>query len=401
MKKTTKLVGFVAAAALLAATPAFADDLKIGVLLGFTGPLEAMSPPMEASVKLALSEINADGGVNGQQVGEVSADDGCSNTDLAVASADKLINTDKVSAIIGGLCSGVTIAAANSVAIPAGVLMLSPSATSPAVTTMVDKDLVFRTATSDAYNGQVLAKILWTKGLKDIGITYVNTDYGKGLAQSIADAFTADGGKVTANIAHEEGKADYRAELGQLAAAGSKNLVVVAYAQGSGHTILQQAIESGDFTTYAGGDGVVDNSLFAGIDPKALEGMTAMKPGSPASPGIAAFEALAKAANLDPTSTYVPQSYDAAFLLAAALEKTGGKKEGLSQALRDVATAPGEVVLPGEWKKAAELIKAGKDIDYQGASGPVEFDPAGDVAGVVIEMTAKDGKWVEVGPANP
>jgi len=126
-----------------------------------------------------------------------------------------------------------------------------------------------------------------------------------------------------------------------------------------------------------------------------------MKPGSPASPGIAAFEALAKAANLDPTSTYVPQSYDAAFLLAAALEKTGGKKEGLSQALRDVATAPGEVVLPGEWKKAAELIKAGKDIDYQGASGPVEFDPAGDVAGVVIEMTAKDGKWVEVGPANP
>jgi branched-chain amino acid transport system substrate-binding protein len=401
MKKTQKLVGFIAAAALLAAAPAFADDLKLGVLLGFTGPLEAMSPPMEAGVKLALSEVNAAGGVAGQQLGEVAADDTCATADTAVASADKLVNTEKVAGIVGGLCSGVTIAAANSVAIPAGVVMISPSATSPAVTTIDDKDLVFRTATSDAYNGQVLAKLLWTKGLKDIGITYVNTDYGKGLANSIADAFTADGGKVTANIAHEEGKADYRAELGQLAAAGSKNLVVVAYAQGSGHTILQQAIESGDFTTYAGGDGVVDNSLFAGIDPKALEGMVAMKPGSPASPGIAAFEALAKAGNVDPTSTYVPQSYDAAFIFALALQKTGGKKDGLSQAIRDVASAPGDVILPGEWQKAVDDLKAGKDINYEGASGPVEFDKAGDVAGVVIEMTAKNGAWVEVGPANP
>jgi branched-chain amino acid transport system substrate-binding protein len=401
MKKTTKLVGFVAAAALLAASPAFADDLKLGVLLGFTGPLEAMSPPMEAGAKLAISEVNAAGGVAGQQLGEDAADDTCTTADTAVASADKLINTDKVVAIVGGLCSGVTIAAANSVAIPAGVVMISPSATSPAVTTLDDKDLVFRTAPSDAYNGQVLAKLLWTKGIKDIGITYVNTDYGKGLANSIADAFTADGGKVTANIAHEEGKADYRAELGQLAASGTKNLVAVAYAQGSGHTILQQAIESGDFTTYAGGDGVVDNSLFAGIDTKALEGMVAMKPGSPASPGIAAFEALAKAGNVDPTSTYVPQAYDAAFILALALEKTGGKKDGLSQAVRDVSTAPGDVILPGEWAKAVADIKAGKDINYEGASGPAEFDKAGDVSGVVIEMTAKDGKWVEVGPAAP
>ena len=401
MNKLTKLVGFAAAAALLAAAPAFADDIKIGVLLGFTGPLEAMSPPMEAGAKLAFSEVNAAGGINGSNITEVTGDDTCTTADAAVTAADKLVNTDKVLAIVGGLCSGVTIAVANSVAIPAGVVMVSPSATSPAITTLDDKDLVFRTAPSDAYNGQVLAKILWNKGYKDIGITYVNTDYGKGLAGAISDAFTADGGKVTANIAHEEGKADYRAELGQIAASGTKNLVVVAYAQGSGHTILQQAIESGDFSTYSGGDGVVDNSLFAGIDPKALEGMIAMKPGSPDSPGIAAFAALAKAGNVDPTSTYVPQAYDAAFLLALALEKTGGKKDGLSQALRDVATAPGDVILPGEWAKAVADIKAGKDIDYQGASGPVEFDKAGDVAGVVIQMVAKNGAWSEVGPAAP
>src|SRR6185312_12924999 len=146
----------------------------------------------------------AAGGVAGQQLGEDAADDTCTTADTAVASADKLINTDKVVAIVGGLCSGVTIAAANSVAVPAGVVMISPSATSPAVTTLNDKDLVFRTAPSDAYQGEVLARLLIKKNIKDVAITYVNNDYGKGFADSLAAAFTAAGGKVAANVSHEE-----------------------------------------------------------------------------------------------------------------------------------------------------------------------------------------------------
>jgi branched-chain amino acid transport system substrate-binding protein len=298
------------------------------------------------------------------------------------------------------MCSGVTIAVANNVAIPSGTVMISPSATAPTVTTLDDKDLVFRVAPSDAYSGQVLAKLLWDKGIKDFGMTYLNTDYGKGLADSIAAAYTADGGKVDANIAHEDGKADYRAELGQIAASGAKTLVIIAYANGSGKTILQQAIESGDFTAYVGGDGMVDDSLLAGLDATAVEGMIAMRPGSPTSAGTDAFVALATAAGVKPDSTYAPQSYDAAFILALALQKTGGKKDGLSQAVRDVATAPGDVILPGEWQKAVDAIKAGTDVNYEGASGPVEFDAAGDVPGVVVEMTVKGGKFAEVGPAS-
>jgi branched-chain amino acid transport system substrate-binding protein len=174
--------------------------------------------------------------------------------------------------------------------------------------------------------------------------------------------------------------------------------VVIAYAQGSGKTILQQATESGDFTTYVGGDGMVNDELFSGLDTAALENMIAVRPGSPTSAGIDAFKALAAAGGVDVGSTYVPQSYDAAFLIAAALEKTGGKSEGIGQAVRDIANAPGEVVLPGEWAKAVELIKAGTDINYEGASGPVDFDANGDVPGVVIEMTVKGGKFQEVGP---
>jgi branched-chain amino acid transport system substrate-binding protein len=398
MKKSTTILGLSLAAVLLAAAPASAQDVKLGILLGFTGPLEAMSPPMAASANLAIANVNAAGGVGGQQVTVVSGDDGCITPEAAVAAADKLINTDKVSALLGAMCSGVTIATADGIAVPSGTVMISPSATAPTVSTLNDKDLVFRTTSSDSYNGAQLAKLLLAKGIKDIGITYVNTDYGKGLADAIAAAFEAGGGKVAANLAHEDGKADYRAELGQIAAAGTTTLVDIAYAQGSGKTILQQAIESGDFTTYVGGDGMVNDALFAGLDAAAVENMIAIRPGSPTSAGIDAFNALAKAGGVDVASTYVPQSYDAAFIIALALEKNGGKKEGLSQAVRDVSSAPGEVILPGEWAKAVELIKAGTDINYEGASGPVEFDANGDVPGVAIEMTVKGGKFQEVGP---
>ena len=274
----------------------------------------------------------------------------------------------------------------------------SPSGTAATITTLEDNDLVYRTSPSDAYNSEVFAKALVAKGVTELGLTYVNNDYGKGLADNFSAAYTAAGGTITANVAHEEGKAEYRAELGQIAASGTQNLLVLAYANGSGKTVLQQAVESGDFTAYFGADGMVDNVLLEGFPAGALDGMIAMRPSEPTGAGPDAFAAAAAAGGLTTGSTFQQQSYDALFLIALALEKNKGAKEGLAQALRDVANAPGEVVLPGEWSKAKELIAAGTDIDYQGASGPIEFDAAGDVAGSVVEMKVENGAFVEVGP---
>ncbi len=392
----TALLAAIAVGALSA--PAFADDLKLGILLGLTGPLESMSPPMVNSAKLALQEVNDQGGINGAKIDADVADDSCITAATATAAADKLVNTDKVVGIVGAMCSGVTIAVANTVAIPAGITMISPSATAPTLSTIDDKDLFFRTAPSDAYNGQALAYLLTQKGIKDIGITYINTDYGKGLAQSLADAFKADGGTVSANVAHEDGKADYRAELGQISATGTKALAIIAYANGSGHTILQQAVESGDFTTYIGGDGMTDDSLFQGIDTKAVEGFIGVHPGSASGPGPDAFVALATAGGVDPKATYTPESYDAAFVFALALAKNGGKTEGLPAAVRAVTSGSGETILPGEWKKAWADLSAGKDVNYDGATGNLDFDKNGDVSGLVAELTVKDGHFITVGP---
>jgi branched-chain amino acid transport system substrate-binding protein len=210
--------------------------------------------------------------------------------------------------------------------------------------------------------------------------------------------FAKDGGTVSADVSHEDGKADYRAELGQLASSGSQNLVIIAYVSGSGQTILRQAVESGNFTTYVGGDGMIGDDLLTGIDAAAVEGLIATRAGAPAGTATTTYVDLANAAGIEANATYAPQAYDAAFLLALAIEKNGSAdREGLSAALRDVASAPGEKILPGEWTKAVELIKAGTDIDYDGAGGPLDFDAAGDVDGIIVELAVEGGKFVEMG----
>jgi branched-chain amino acid transport system substrate-binding protein len=393
-KKTLTLA--VAATALSVAAPALAQDTgaTIGFIGGFTGPIESLTPPIFAGAQLVVKQINEQGGILGGELKLISADGACDAT-VAAAAADKLINTDNVTAIVGALCTGETIGAFNGSGLSGNVVFISPASSAPALTTLEDNDLVYRTTPSDALQGVKMAELLLAKGVKDIAITYVNNDYGKGFADALSTAYTAGGGTVAANVAHEEGKADYRAELGNLTA--SQNLVILAYANASGNTVLRQAVESGNFTTYVGGDGMVGDDLLAGIDASAVEGLIATRAGAPTGEAVDIYNAFT-GEGFTANATYAPQAYDAAFLLALAIEKNGStSREGLSAALRDVASAPGEKILPGEWKKAVELIKAGTDIDYEGAGGPLDFDAAGDVDGIIVELAVEGGKFVEKG----
>jgi branched-chain amino acid transport system substrate-binding protein len=398
MHNLKKILGLTVAAAVLgAAVPAFAEYVKLGILGDLTGPIESLAPPIVAGAQLAFDHVNAQGGIlNGGKIVSVTGDSAC-DPSVAGPAADKLVNTDQVTAIVGAFCTGATIGAATTAGIPGGVVMISPSASAPAVTTVEDNDLLYRTTPSDAFQGVKLADLLTQKGITEVALTYVNNDYGKGLADVFAARFAENGGTVTVNISHEDGKADYRAELGQLAGSGSQNLVVLAYISGSGLTILQQANESGNFTTFIGGDGMIGDAL-AGAN---VANFTATRAGAYAGESASIYTNLATEAEQDPAATYAPQAYDAGFLLALAVQKNGNAgREGLSAALREVATAPGEKILPGEWSKAVELIAAGTDIDYEGAGGPLEFDAAGDVEGIIVEVVWENGAFVEKGPVK-
>lgn len=395
-------INILAGAAVLAmALPAtgHADDVKIGILGGLTGPIESLVPPIIASSKLAGVHINEQGGIlGGQKIVTPVGDTTCADATAAANAADRLVNSENVLAISGALCSGATISAANNAAIPGNVVVISPASTSPAISEMDDNDLVYRVAPSDAYQGEVMARLLMSKGLDEIALAYVNNDYGKGLADAIEANFKIQGGTVAAKEAHEEGKADYRGEVGSLASSGAPTLVIVAYGDGSGQTLLRQAIEAGDFEQLVGAEGMLAVGIIENIEAADLEGMIVTKVGNPAVPGKDVFEPLAKAAGLDVSAPFVTQGYDSVFLLALAIEKNGkAERAGLSKALRAISSPPGETVFPGEWEKALHLLKDGQDINYEGASGSHDFDDKGDVPGAIIEMVIKGGKFVEVG----
>ncbi|MEC8539218.1 MAG: ABC transporter substrate-binding protein, partial [Pseudomonadota bacterium] len=187
-----------AMASALVATPALAADVKIGVLLGFTGPIESLTPDMASGAELAMKEATDSGAfMSGSSVTSVRGDSTCVDAAAATAAAERLITADGVSGIMGADCSGVTIATLQNVAMAKGVAMISPSATSPALSTLEDGGLFFRTAPSDARQGQVVAEMLMEKGIKSVAITYTNNDYGKGLADSIQMNYEKLGGGVT------------------------------------------------------------------------------------------------------------------------------------------------------------------------------------------------------------
>ena len=236
------------AATALFTTGAFAAEVKIGIILGFTGPIESITPAMADGAELAMAEVTKSGKLlGGLTVVTVRGDDLCIDSAAAIAVMERLVTSDKVAAIVGGDCSGVTGAMLQNVARPNGIVMISPSATSPALSDAEDYGLFFRTAPSDARQGQVVSDILNSRGFKSIAITYTNNDYGKGLADAIQASFEKDGGKVTINAAHEDGKADYYAEVGALASAGGEVLVVAGYLDQGGKGIIQASVDSGAF----------------------------------------------------------------------------------------------------------------------------------------------------------
>ncbi|SNX70494.1 amino acid/amide ABC transporter substrate-binding protein (HAAT family) [Cereibacter ovatus] len=370
-----------------------AEDVKIGIILGFTGPLESITPSMAAGAELAINEVNAAGTLlDGSKVTAVRGDSTCVDAAAATAAAERLVTSDKVVAIFGADCSGVTGAILQAVSRPNGIVQISPSSTSPALSTVEDDGLFFRTAPSDARQGEVIAEVLKDRAISSVAITFTNNDYGKGLAEAIQTAFEAAGGKVTISAAHEDGKADYSAEVAALAAAGGEVLVVAGYVDQGGKGVIQAAVDTGAFSTFLLPDGMYGESLVQAIG-SAIDGSFGTMPGT-YSDGAAKIVEMAKAAGFDGTSTYVGESYDAASLMLLAMQAAGSSASAdFKGKIEEVANAPGEKIYPGDLAKAIELIKAGTDIDYVGATN-VELIGPGESAGSFREYTIKDGQFV-------
>ena len=362
------------------------DPIKIGCLLGLTGGLAPYGPSIADGAQMAIDNINAAGGVLGRQLELLVRDSGTS-ADVGRDAASKLVEIDGVQAIVGALSSGVTVAV-SSVTIPAEVVLISPASTAPTVTALDDNDFVFRTVVADTVQGVVLGRLAVIQNYQNVSVVYVNNDYGKGLADMFKATFEALGGMVTAMVPLEELKPSYRGEV-DIAMIGDPDAIMMACYPVDGNKIIVEAVEVGYTGDFLLTDGMKGESVAPGIAcPSAEEGgVLEGSYGTVAARGFKAdqFEAEYTAGGYGPTTIpYHDKAYDAVMVIALAMVRSGETSgTAIRDNLRAVAGPPGEIVYYDEWEKAVALLQAGKEINYQGAAGLVDFKDTGDVDGAI------------------
>ena len=375
-----------------------AEEIKIGTLFPYTGGLAAYGPAIRNGAVLAVDLINQSGGVLGKQVKLAENRDTQTEATIAIDAAQKAVNIDKLPVIIGALSSGVTVPVATSVTIPKKVVLISPASTSPEITNIKDDGFLFRTVPSDALQCQVLAKVAKEQHFSTISIIYVNNTYGEGLSQAMQSSFEALGGKVLKTVAFSPGGASYRSEIQKAVKGDPDALLLIAYPE-NGVKILRQAIEFGLASKFLLTDGMKAPEVIKNVGAKYLNGTYGTAPAPLDSAIVKNFrEAYQQKFGEMPPKPYIDTCFDATILAALAIQKAGAANgTAIKDHIRDIANAPGEKVDFTQLTKAISLLKEGKEIDYEGASGSLTLDQHGDISSGSYGIWKIDnGKIVDV-----
>ena len=376
------------------------NPLIVGHLNTVTGSLSNFGPEQNNSVELAAHHVNQAGGVLGVQMIIVTGDT-ATNPAQGVIAARALVDVEGAVAIVGALASGVTLAVAQSVTVPKQRLLISPASTSPAITVLEDDDFLFRTTVSDAAQGVVLARLAREIGYETAGIMLINNAYGEGLADQFEETFVSLGGRVTGKVPHEDSQPTYTSELEKATEGDPDVLLAISY-PGQAEVYLRESLEGGYSDTFLFVDGTKSPEMMEVVGWDPLEGMLGTAQGSPDSPSLREFQgSYAAVHGSPPEHPFIAENYDAAVLIALAAAKAGTTTDSVAirDALRSIANPPGEAVGPGVEgiKKALMLIAEGKDINYEGAAGTVDFDENGDVTGYIEIWKVEGGQIKSTG----
>ena len=358
-----------------------ADDapaLKIGLLLNFSAESEAKARDRERAFDLAVKHINAAGGVLGRPVETVSRD---STQDPAVAAeeARRMIEDDGVHALVGPNTSANALAVVEQVTGPAGVPTISPSATSPMLTSAADDDFFFRTALSDSAQGPVLARVTRERGFTNVGLIYRDDAWGRGLYETFAAAWT---GTLQAVMLDAE-QTTYLSELRETASRGAQALVVITF-EAEAEVIIREAIQSELYGSFVLGDALKSPALLRAVGADLLAGTYGTAGAAEPETTIADAWDAAFAAEYGnpPEYAYVREIYDATVALALAAQAAGSVEGAtIRDQLRAVGSGPGEVVTAGAEGVAAALriLSEGGAVDYEGAAVTMDWDANGDL----------------------
>jgi ABC-type branched-subunit amino acid transport system substrate-binding protein len=366
-------------------------DLKIGTILPQSGTLAFLGPPEEAGVKLGATDVNdADSGL---KLDVVYRDSGDTTTDTATVSVTDLLS-QKVSAIVGAASSGVSFTVIDQIT-GAGVVQFSPANTSPDFTDYNDKGLYFRTAPSDLLQGEVLGNAIAEDGNSTLGLLILNDPYGTGLAKATKTAFEAAGGKVVVEQQFNTGDSNFDAQLSAISAAKPDAVAVITFDEAK--VVVPALVGSG----YPGDKLYFVDGNLADYSADFAPGLIAGSKGTLPGPKLA-DDFKTKLLSADPSLTdfsYGPESYDATVLIALAAyaaNSTDGVE--ISKYLRQVSGGSGKGEKVTTFADGAKLLAEGKQIDYDGASGPVTFDENGDPteATIGIYQYGADNKYTRI-----
>ena len=358
------------------------EGIKVGTLLSLTGPLKEFGPNLQNGVVLATNQM-VEAGLGIKLIHEDSE----TSAIPAITAARKLVDIDRVVAVIGALASGVTVPVAESVTVPSGVIQISPASTSPLITALPadwGQDFLFRTCPSDALQGVVAGKLA-SEQIKTASVLYVNNPYGQGLAEMFKMSFERNGGKVLVMVPHDERAAEsYTTELRKALAGNPDALAAYSYPQHA-MVYLKEAIEFFNYRTFFFCDGTKSQDIIEALGAENVEGMSGTAPGTLGGKPLELFNAAyEKEFGELPPLPFITNAYDAMAVIGlaayAAIQKgLDPTSANIRDNLRMVANMPGETIMPGEFAKAFDLLKQGKDINYEGAAGSVDFDKVGDV----------------------
>ncbi|MBK5115488.1 MAG: ABC transporter substrate-binding protein [Thermoleophilia bacterium] len=379
------------------------DGLTIGALIPQTGDLSIFAPAGEKAAKLAVEQANAALESAGSSA-EVTLTVGDTETkpQATVQAANKLISADGASCFAGAWASADTIPAGQSVAAKQQIPLISPASTSPEITDLPDDGYVFRTAPSDALQGQVLADAVGETFGTDatISVAARNDAYGEGIATQFSDAYTANGGSVNGPVLYDPEASSYDSEAAEIVADKPDGYVIIDFEDPYGK-VGAALVRTGDFdaTKMYTADGLAFDKIPDTIPSDALDGANGTRPATPEGADVStAFNTLYEESSLSPKerNTFDAQNFDAVSLCVLAAVAAGSSDGADIQAqVQNVASAPGDKYDYTNMADAITALQNGDDIDFDGVSGPLDLDDQGDPTVATYEVfNYKGGKLV-------
>lgn len=364
---------------------------RIGMVDSLTGSLSAFGERNQRGVELALADVN-DAGIGGREL-DIVVEDSQSESQQGVSAAQKLVNQDEVPFVIGAVGSGVSLAIYQSVIQSTDVVQLSQNSTSPDLSNFPG---LLRMSPTGRVQSGALAQLIADDGYDSVAVTYINNDYGQGITDAFVDAWDGD---VAYNQSHDQGQSSYSSVVSGMANSDADAWLFITY-QPEFSTMAQEAYSSGYDAQFYGADSAKGPNILENTPEGSLDGMKIVAPSAAIDQeNYQQFASRFEDEYGNAPTAWSAYAYDCVVTAALSIHTANRfTPSALQNTVREVTRPEGETVQT--YADAVEVLGddgSASDVDYDGVSGPIDFDENGDPVGFLQIFEVQDHEYVSTG----